>query len=90
MTKKKTVGKRPRADERKRKSVRNSRMDDNPVEAQADRLWTKVRNFFRLTLGITSGDIHSFQLYKTDSGYHTVYLKDLPPTNSASIPSNPN
>ena len=83
MTKKQTVGKRARAGERKRKSVLNSRMGDNPAEAQTEELWTiKVQNFFRLTLGKTSGDIQSFQLYKTDSGYRTVYLKDLPATDA--------
>jgi hypothetical protein len=49
-------------------------------------LWTiKVQSFFRRALGITSGDIRSFQLCKTNSGYyHTVYLKDLPETDARS------
>ena len=67
----------------RRESVQNARMRDNPVEAQTERLWTiKARNFFRLALGKTSGDILSFQLYKTDSGYRTVYLKDLQATDA--------
>ena len=49
-------------------------------------LWTiKVQSFFRQALGITSDDIRSFQLCKTNSGYyHTVYLKDLPETDARS------
>jgi len=76
MTKKQT--KRPRAGglPHRRKSVLSSRMRDNSVQAQTEMLWTKW-NVFRRALGITTGDIRSFQLYITDNGYRTVYLKDL-------------
>ena len=49
-------------------------------------LWPiKVQSLFRRALGVTSGDIRSFQLCKTNSGYyHTVYLKDLPETDARS------
>ena len=82
-TKKQTVGKRPRAGERKRKSVLNSRMRDNLEKAQTEMLWTiNVRNFFQAVLGTTTGGIRSFQLYETNSGYYTIYLKDLPATDA--------
>ena len=76
MTKKQT--KRPRAGglPHRRKSVLSSRMRDNSVQAQTEMLWTKW-NVFRRALGITTGDVRSFQLYITDNGYRTVYLKDL-------------
>ena len=76
MTKKQT--KRPRAGTlpHRRKSVLSSRRRDDSVEAQTEMFWTRW-NVFRRALGITTGDIRSFQLYITDSGYRTVYLKDL-------------
>ena len=84
MTRKRMGAKRPRAGAlpHRRKSVLNSRMRDNPVD-QTEMFWTiKARNFFRRALGITTGDIRSFQLCKTNSGYQTVYLKDLPATDA--------
>jgi len=47
----------------------------NPVENE--RLAT-IKVLFRRVLGMTPGEIRSFQLCQTVSGYHTVYLKDLP------------
>jgi hypothetical protein len=86
MTKKHTGAKRPRgrATPNRRKSVLNSRVDDVSLEAQMEKLWTiKMRSFFQRVLGTTAGDLRSFQIYKTDSGYQTVYLKD-PPTSARS------
>ena len=83
MTKKQTVRKRPKAREHRRESVLHTRMRNNLEKAQTERLWTiNVRNFFQTVLGTTTGDIHSFQLYETNSGYRTVYLKDLPATDA--------
>ena len=82
MTKKQTVRKRPKARKHRREFVLHTRMRNNQ-EAQTERLWTIiVRNFFQTVLGRTTGDIRSFQLYETNSGYHTVYLKDLPATDT--------
>ena len=81
MTKKHRAKPRAGALPHKRESVLNSRMRDNPVEAETERLLTiKVRNFFRRAFAVTPGDIRSFQLCITNSGYHTVYLKDPPAT----------
>ena len=81
MKKKHTRAKRPRAGAtpRSRESVLNSRMSDNPVEAQMERRWLRVQSSFQRVFG-TAGDLRSFQIYKTDSGYQTVYLnlKDPP------------
>jgi hypothetical protein len=83
MTKKNTAAKRPRAGGHRRKSVLNTRMRDNPLEAETERMLTiTVRNFFRRAFGMTNGHIRSFKLYITNSGYHTVYLKDLPATDA--------
>jgi hypothetical protein len=83
MTKKNMVAKRRRVDARprRRNSVLKSRMRDNPVGVQTEGLST-IKVLFRRVLGIIPGDIRSFQLCKTDSGYHTVYLKDLPATDA--------
>jgi hypothetical protein len=82
MTKKRMGTKRPRAGAHRRKSVLNTRMRDNPVD-QTEMFWTiKARNFFRRAIGTTTGDIRSFQLCITNSGYYTVYLKDLPATDA--------
>jgi hypothetical protein len=83
MTKKRIGAKHPKAGAHRRKSVLNTRMRDNPVEAEMERLLTiTVRNFFRRAFGTRPGDIRSFQLYITKSGYHTVYLNNLPATDA--------
>jgi hypothetical protein len=86
MTKKRMGTKRPKAgvSPRRRKSVLKSGMRDNSVEGQTERLSTiNLPSFFRRVLGITPDDIRSFQLRKTNSGYRTVYLKDLLAQSSA-------
>ena len=73
MTKKRTGSKRPRAG-----ALPHRR--DNTVDQTHMFRESKERNFFRRFLGMTNGDIRSFQLCITNSGYYTVYLKDLPAT----------
>jgi len=77
MPKKQIGKKRPSAGSKphRDKSVLNSGMVDSPIEPQMDRT-IKRWSFFRRILGTTAGDVRSFQIYTTKSGYYTVYLKD--------------
>jgi hypothetical protein len=72
MAKKQIRKKRPRVGSTPQ-SVLNSATVDSPVEPQMLRI-IKKWSFFRRMLGPTSGDLRSFQIYKTDNGHYTVYL----------------
>ena len=77
MPKKQMGKKRPTAGSKlhKGKSVLNAGMADSPIEPQM--LGTIKRwSFFRRMLGATPGDVRSFQIYITKSGYYTIYFQD--------------
>jgi hypothetical protein len=56
-------------------------MRNDQLEVETERL-SAIKVLFRLIFG-TPGDIRSFQLCQTNTGYHTVYLEDLPTAPSA-------